>query len=56
MTTVVVWDQPWTQLRQITSIEKVEITTNDDGKNVERRTTTQIESRPFDEVAASMFD
>ena len=31
ITTVVVWDQPWTKLRQITSISKVEKTKNEAG-------------------------
>ena len=39
-TTVVVWDQPWTKLRQITSISKVEKTKNEAGQSIQRTTTT----------------
>lgn len=52
---VVVWDQSWTQTRQVTEIEKVEQKINADGKNVQVTTNTRIETQNFAQLARSYF-
>lgn len=52
---VVVWDQSWTQTRQVTEIEKVEQKINAEGKNVQVTTNTRIETQNFAQLARSYF-
>lgn len=52
---VVVWDQSWTSMRQVTGIEKIEEKTDADGKKVQVTTNTRIETQDFAQLARSYF-